>query len=177
MKFWWRKLKVIPLTVMYSWLGMSICYLPSIFVFLYMSNCVHHNVQNMVYDNYLVYFSVLSKWCRVFNEKMLWGNYNYSQDRSLLTGNEENPTLVLSNIYKRTSARDCLMFGFIGLFMFIHNLAEDFIQPLWPHTVCATISPWTTTLYAIHNEALLSRLATYPFTRLFNCEENLEYTG
>jgi hypothetical protein len=50
-------------------------------------------------------------------EKMLWGNHNYSQDRSFITANEENPALVLSNIHKRTSARDCLMFGFIGLSM------------------------------------------------------------
>ncbi len=36
-------------------------------------------------------------------EKMLWGNYNYSQDRRFLTGNEENPALVLSNVHKNIS--------------------------------------------------------------------------
>jgi hypothetical protein len=37
---------------------------------------------------------------------MLKGIYNYSQDRSFLKGNEENPALVLSNVHNRTSARD-----------------------------------------------------------------------
>ncbi len=42
------------------------------------------------------------------------GNYNYSQDRSFLTGNEENPALGLSNVHNRTSARDGPMFGSMG---------------------------------------------------------------
>jgi hypothetical protein len=45
---------------------------------------------------------------------MLQGNYNYSQDRSFLKGNEENPALVLSNVHNRTSARDGPMFGAKG---------------------------------------------------------------
>ncbi len=46
-------------------------------------------------------------------EKMLQGNQNYSQNRSFLTGNEENP----ANVYKRTSARIGPMFGYKGLSM------------------------------------------------------------
>jgi hypothetical protein len=42
------------------------------------------------------------------------GNYNYSQGRSFLTGNEENPALVLSNVHNRTSARDGPMYGSMG---------------------------------------------------------------
>jgi hypothetical protein len=42
------------------------------------------------------------------------GNYNYSQGRSFLTGNEENPALLLSNVHNRTSARDGPMFGSMG---------------------------------------------------------------
>ena len=42
------------------------------------------------------------------------GSYNYSQGRSFLTGNEENPALVLSNVHNRTSARDGPMFGSMG---------------------------------------------------------------
>ncbi len=38
-------------------------------------------------------------------EKMLQGNLNYSQDRSFLTENEENPALVLSNVHNRTGFR------------------------------------------------------------------------
>ncbi len=48
-------------------------------------------------------------------QKMLQGNQNYSQDRSFLKGNEENPALELSNIHNRTSARDGPMFGYKGL--------------------------------------------------------------
>jgi hypothetical protein len=48
------------------------------------------------------------------SEKMLLGNYNYSQGRSFLTGNEENPALVLSNVHNKTSARDGPMFGSMG---------------------------------------------------------------
>ncbi len=48
-EFWWRKLKKIPFTVIPGWE----CYLPSISVFLsmFISNCVHHNVQNMDHEN------------------------------------------------------------------------------------------------------------------------------
>jgi hypothetical protein len=42
------------------------------------------------------------------------GNYNYSQGRSFLTGNEENPALELSNVHNRTSARDGPMYGSMG---------------------------------------------------------------
>jgi hypothetical protein len=45
---------------------------------------------------------------------MLQGNYNYSQDRSFLTENEENPALVLSNVHNNTSARDGPIFGYKG---------------------------------------------------------------
>jgi hypothetical protein len=37
-------------------------------------------------------------------EKILQENYNYYQDRSFLTGIEENP--VVSNVHNRTSAPD-----------------------------------------------------------------------
>jgi hypothetical protein len=47
-------------------------------------------------------------------EKMLQGNQNYSQERSFLTGNEENPALLLSNVHNRTLARDGPMFGSMG---------------------------------------------------------------
>jgi hypothetical protein len=47
-------------------------------------------------------------------EKMLLGNYKYSEDRSFLTGNEENPALVLSNVHNRISARDGPMFSSKG---------------------------------------------------------------
>jgi hypothetical protein len=46
-------------------------------------------------------------------EKRLWGNYNYSPDESFLTGNVEILALVLSNVYKITSAPDCPSFGSI----------------------------------------------------------------
>ncbi len=42
------------------------------------------------------------------------GNYNYSQDRSFITGNEENPALGLSNVHNRTSARDGPMLRSMG---------------------------------------------------------------
>ena len=44
----------------FSWLGMSICYLPSTSVYLYVHlQLCSHNVQNMVHDNYLVLFTSL----------------------------------------------------------------------------------------------------------------------
>jgi hypothetical protein len=47
-------------------------------------------------------------------ERMLKWNYNYSQDRSFLKENEENPASELSNVHNRTSARDGPMFGSMG---------------------------------------------------------------
>jgi hypothetical protein len=47
-------------------------------------------------------------------EKMMQGNQNYSQERSFLTENGENPALVLSNVHNRTSARDGPMLGSMG---------------------------------------------------------------
>jgi hypothetical protein len=55
---------------------------------------------------------------------MLLGNYNYSQDRSFLKGNEENPALVLSNVHNRTSARDGPMFGSKGPSMNTSSLGQ-----------------------------------------------------
>jgi hypothetical protein len=80
------------------------------------SQLCSHNVQNMVHHNYLVLFTSLC--CPLdagfrLREKLL-GNYNYSHGRSFLTGNEENPALVLSNVHNRTSARDGPMFGSMG---------------------------------------------------------------
>jgi hypothetical protein len=57
-------------------------------ILYYLFLCAVHMMQGFVY------------------EKMLKGNYNYSQDKSFLNGNEENPALVLSNVHNRTSARD-----------------------------------------------------------------------
>jgi hypothetical protein len=58
----------------------------------------------MVRDNYLVLFTSLccpldAGFC--LREKAV-GDYNYSQGRSFLTGNEENPALILSNVQNRT---------------------------------------------------------------------------
>jgi hypothetical protein len=47
-------------------------------------------------------------------EKMLKGNYNYSQGRNFLKQNEENPALVFSKVHNRTSARDGPMFRSMG---------------------------------------------------------------
>jgi hypothetical protein len=57
-------------------------------ILYYLLLCVVHMMQGFVY------------------EKMLKGNYNYSQDRSFLKENEETPASVLSNVHNRTSARD-----------------------------------------------------------------------
>jgi hypothetical protein len=62
-------------------------------------------------------------------EKMLQGNYKYSQDRSFLTGNEENPALELSNVHNRTSARDGPMFGYKGLSMYTTSLVQLLNRP------------------------------------------------
>ncbi len=84
--------------------------------YMYIRNCVHIIFKIWYTNNYLVLFSTL---CCTLDagfdyEKMLQGNYNYSQDRSFLTGNEENPALLLSNVHNRTSARDGPMFGYKG---------------------------------------------------------------
>ncbi len=65
-------------------------------ILFYFLLCAVHLIQGFVY------------------EKMLQGNQNYSQGRSFLTGNKENPALVLSNVHNRTSARDGPMFGSKG---------------------------------------------------------------
>jgi hypothetical protein len=44
--------------------------------------------------------------------------------KSFLTGNEENPELVLSNVHNRTSARDGPMFGSMGLSMYTTSLVH-----------------------------------------------------
>jgi hypothetical protein len=54
--------------------------------------------------------------------KCCTGNYNYSPDESFLTGNEENPALVLSNVHKIKSAPDCHSFGSVGLSTVYHLL-------------------------------------------------------
>jgi hypothetical protein len=65
-------------------------------ILYYLFLCAVHMMQGFVY------------------EKMLKGNYNYSQCSSFLKGNEENPALVLSKGHNRTSARDGPMFGSMG---------------------------------------------------------------
>ncbi len=102
----------------FSWLGMPIWYLFSISVLLYMyiHNCVHIMFKIWYITIILPYLLL----CAVHlmqgfvSEKRLLGNYNYSQDRSFLTGNGENPALVLSNVHNRTSARDGPVFGSMG---------------------------------------------------------------
>jgi hypothetical protein len=94
----------------FSWLGMSICYSSSISVLLYMyiHNCVH--IMFKIWYMTIILSNLLL--CDVnlmqgfIYEKMLLRNYNYSQEQSFLTGNEENPALVLSNVHNRPSARD-----------------------------------------------------------------------
>jgi hypothetical protein len=62
------------------------------------------------------------------------GNYNYSQDRSFLKGNEENPALVLSNVHNRTSARDGPMFSAKGPSMNTSSLGVTNIEYcIWVH--------------------------------------------
>jgi hypothetical protein len=60
--------------------------------------------------------------------KMLKGHYNYSQDRSFLKGNEENPALVLSNVHNRISARDGPMFGSMGPSMNTSSLTRALLH-------------------------------------------------
>jgi hypothetical protein len=55
----------------------------------------------------------------------------------ILTGNEKNPVLVLSNVHKRTSARDGPMFGSMGLSMYTTSLFPPVFsshQPKHTHT-------------------------------------------
>jgi hypothetical protein len=59
------------------------------------------------------------------------GNYNYSQGRSFLTGNEENPALVLLNVHNRTSARDGPMFGSMGPSMNTSSLVTHCLNILY----------------------------------------------
>jgi hypothetical protein len=98
-----------------------VTYLPSISVFLYMyiKNCVHIMFKicymTIILSYYFLYAVHMMQ--SFVNEKMLWGNYNYSPDESFLTGNEEIPALILSNVHKRTSAPDCPSFCSIGLSM------------------------------------------------------------
>jgi hypothetical protein len=91
---------------------------------MYIHNCVHI-IFKIWYITIILYYFLL---CAVhliqgfINEKMLSEDYNYSQERSFLTGNEENPALVLSNVHKRTSARDGTMIGSMGLSMYTTSL-------------------------------------------------------
>ncbi len=81
---------------------LNICYMTIILSYYFL--CVVHMMQSFVY------------------EKRLWGNYNYSPDESFLTGNVEILALVLSNVYKITSAPDCPSFGSIWLSTVYHLL-------------------------------------------------------
>jgi hypothetical protein len=63
------------------------------------------------------------------------GNHNYSQGRSFLTGNEENPALVLLNVRNRTSARDGPMFGSMG-----PSMNTSSLQGMTPENLVASIS-------------------------------------
>ncbi len=61
------------------------------------SQLCSHNIQNMVgyiiiILSYFLLCAVHLMQCFIY-EKMLQGNQKYSQDRSFLTGNEENPAL------------------------------------------------------------------------------------
>jgi hypothetical protein len=99
-----------------------------LYVYLQLSS---HNVQNLLHVYYLVLFIFLHA-VNVMQgfvyEKMLKGNYNYSQDRSFLKGNEENTALVLSNVLKRTSARDGPLFGSTGPFINTSSLVSTVVQ-------------------------------------------------
>ncbi len=105
--------------IVFCWLGMSICYLPSNSVFLqmYINNCVH----TMFKIWYMILYYLLLRAVRIMQsfiyEKILQENYNYYPDRSFLKGIEENPALVLSNVHSRTSATDGPSFGSMGLSM------------------------------------------------------------
>ncbi len=80
----------------------------------------------MIDDNYLVLFtSLCCPHVAGFHlRENAVGNYNYSQDRSFLKGNEEKPALVLPNVHNRTSARDGPMFGSKGPSMNTSSLFE-----------------------------------------------------
>ncbi len=99
MKFLWRKLKTIPLTVLFFLVGnVHMLFVFNFCITLYVhSQLCSHNVQNRYMTIILSYLLL----CAVHLmqgflwEKRLLGNYNCSQDRSFLTGNEENPALVL----------------------------------------------------------------------------------
>ncbi len=96
------------------------------FISLYIHNCVHMIFKIWYIIIILSYFLL----CAVHlmqgfvYEKMLQRNQNYSQGRSFLTGNEENPAIVLSNVHNRTSARDGPMFGPMGLSMYTTSLGR-----------------------------------------------------
>ncbi len=87
--------------------------------YTYFHNCVHMIFKRWNITITLSYFLLCAVHLKqgFVSEKMLKGNQNYFQDRSFLTGNEENPALVLSNVHNRTSARDGPMFGYKGLSM------------------------------------------------------------
>jgi hypothetical protein len=84
--------------------------------YMYIHNCVHIIFKIWYITIILSYFLLCAvHWMQGFvYEKMLQGNYNYSQDKSFLTENEENPALVLANVHNKTSARDGPMFGSKG---------------------------------------------------------------
>ncbi len=109
--------------------------------YMYIYNCVQIIFKKMVYYNYLVLFLLCAVHLMLgfIYEKMLQGNYNYSQDRSFLTGNEENPALLLSNVHNRTSARDGPMFGSMGLSMNTNSLLTPSIGKLLIHRDYLTI--------------------------------------
>ncbi len=93
--------------------------------YMYIQNCVHI-IFKIWYNSIIVSYFLL---CAVHflmqgfvYEKIPQGNQNYSQDRSFFTENEENPALVLSSVLNRTSARDGLIFGSMGLSMYTTSL-------------------------------------------------------
>ncbi len=136
MNFLWRELKMIPLSVFPSWeCPYAIC-----LQFLYYFICTF-TTEFTLCSKYgtrqlscLIYFSVLYTWCRVsFKRKGCWGTIITLRGRSFLTGNEENPALVLSNVHNRTSARDGPMFGSMGPSMNTSSLVQAVFQAR--HTV------------------------------------------
>ncbi len=68
-------------------------------IYMYIHSCVHIIFKICYITIIFSYFLLCAvHWMQGFvYEKMLQGNYNYSQDRSFLTENEENPALVLAN--------------------------------------------------------------------------------
>jgi hypothetical protein len=83
---------------------------------MYIHNCVHimFKIRYMIIILSYLLLCAVHLMLDFVSEKRLLGNYNYSQGRSFLTGNEENPALVLSNVHNRTSARDGPMYGSMG---------------------------------------------------------------